>query len=129
MIGIVVGDYQNLSQDIVTRRMRERSEQTGVGIRDESLKSFVILLETDDGLLPSQPVGLFAFSRPVPLGPGWGYMLRVADELQDIPLSDAHMLQQAPGCVWNTGGRCVDLLYREPVDGFLKRHVGISALE
>jgi len=70
MIGIVVGDYQNLSQDIVTRRMRERSEQTGVGIRDESLKSFVILLETDDGLLPSQQVSLFAFSRPVPLGPG-----------------------------------------------------------
>lgn len=97
MVRIVVCEYQDLAQKRLSIALgNSLIELFFRSFLQQILHLFQIVAKLLDALLPS-PVARRRFRVwPVSLRPFWRDMLRIAAELEYVPLSDAHVLEQLP---------------------------------
>src|SRR6267378_1033053 len=82
-----------------------------------------VLLEGAHARLPFFLAWRRLRSRPVSLRPRRRNVLRIASELQDVPLRKAHMFEQHPGSVWEVRDFHARQLHRPIAHGAIETDV------
>ena len=97
VVGIVVGYKQGLAKNCLAVAPGNFGEQIGLGIGDQVEQSFLIGAELLDAFGPGCVAGRDGSFRPVAFGPFGGDVLGVPAEFDNVPLSDAEVLEEHPG--------------------------------
>src|SRR5579885_75329 len=96
VIGVVVGDEEGFAEQRLTGAVGERGEEVGVLLADNPDQGVKSGTEGMDGLVPGCGVGRSGRFWPVAGGKFRGDVLWIARELEDVPLSDAHVFENFP---------------------------------
>src|SRR5581483_10865409 len=106
MIGVMIGDQKRFAQDGLPIAMRNFRVQIGFLVRDEFGHGLQIGAKATQAVVPGCRVSRRRALGPIAFGPGRRLMLRIAAEFQNVPLRDAHVLQQLPRAVRRAGWYC-----------------------
>src|ERR1022692_4332129 len=124
MIGGMVRHHQHLAQNRLAGPVRNARMQIDFRILHHAPYGREVGTERLDAFVPRGIVGGRLRGRPIARGPRRRNMFRFAHEFQDVPLREAHVLQQFPGrvrqparpdtaqCGRQTGDRGVEIQVR-----------------
>lgn len=96
MIRVVVGDQQSFSQNCLPRAVRNFRKEVRFGTGDQLFHRLEVSSEHLETFFPRLRIRRRLCRRPVARGPVRRGMLGIARKLQDVPLRDAHVLEQFP---------------------------------
>jgi formyl-CoA transferase len=106
VVGVVLGDDQELADVGVLGRIGQRRAQRHAGIARDLLERGAVAPERGHRLLPGLRVGLRVLVRPVVVRPRWQAVGLVLDVVEDVALGDPQCARadatacgrSAPGC-------------------------------
>src|SRR5258708_1379482 len=96
MVGIMVRDEQGFAQNSLASAVWNFGEEIRLAVGHKFLHRLEIPRERFQALVPGLGSGRDWRSGPVSGGPVWRNMFGVAREFQNIPLRNAHVLEQFP---------------------------------
>ena len=96
VIGIVVGHQQGFAKQRLSVAMRNRSEKIIGRVFDKLFHFGRVPAERRDTRVPRRRIGGSIALGPVALRPLRRFMLGVAAEFKNVPLSDAQVLEEPP---------------------------------
>ena len=96
MVCVMVGDQQGLAQDGLAIAPGNWCIEVGSGISYQVVYRLEVFSKRLNAVVPCGCVGRRLCFRPVALRPRWRYVLAITAELENVPLCDAHMLEQHP---------------------------------
>ncbi len=102
MVSVVVGNKQRLAENGLPVTVRNWGKQVRRGIGHEVLHSAQVSAEGINAAIPRRRGWWSRSLGPIAVGKLRRDMFRVAAEFKDVPLSDAHVLQEAPRRVRDT---------------------------
>src|SRR5579864_6774863 len=129
MIRVVIGYQQSFAKNRLAVTPWYAGEQIGLRIFYQILHRLQVLPEFLDACIPSSGTGGSFRRGPISFRPFWRSMLRVAAELQNIPLRDAQVLQQHPKRMGKTSRLLSDQVRRNSSNNFVELGVRTAALE
>ncbi|PYO27058.1 MAG: hypothetical protein DMD73_10645, partial [Gemmatimonadetes bacterium] len=129
MVRVVVGEHQRFAQHGLAAAVRDAGEQVGLWVGHEALHGAEVPLHLGHARLPSGRVGRGVLLWPVARRPLRGDVLRALGELDDIPLRDADVLEQAPRSERLPGGPRAPERGRPIADRVSKRDMGVTAAQ
>src|SRR5690242_1835363 len=96
MVGIVVRYQQSFAQNSLPVTPRNPGVEVSFGISYQILHAFQVGAKLLHALLPGGRAGRSFTFRPILIGEFRRNMFRTAAEFHNVPLRDAHVLQQTP---------------------------------
>ena len=99
MVSIVVGHYESLPQNGLSRPMWNSRRQVGSGIADELLHPFAVFREAGDASGPRRVIGRRAVRRPVVVRESKLDVVGLHAEVEDVALRNPQVLDQLPATV------------------------------
>jgi len=125
----MVGDEKDLAQDGLPVSPGNSPVEIGFGMGDEIFDGLQIFLEGRDACGPGLFRGRGFGCGPIFLGPFAGNIFWVAAELEEIPLGQAHVLQEHPCSVGEVSDFDAGELDRPIADGRVKIGVRLIAFQ
>ena len=129
MVGVVIRQQQRLAKHCLTLTVGDRSEQVHCRIHHQALHCIEIVSKSRDGAVPGGITGRTFIVWPVPGGKVWRNVIRVAAELEYVPLANAEVLEQLPGRVRTPRGLDTSKFYPPTGKNGIKAGVRILPIQ
>ena len=129
MVGIVVRDEQGLAEDRLAGPVRDAGRKVRRGIFYQPFHGAEVGLKRLNASVPGGRVGRRVGFRPVAFGKLRRDVLSVAAEFEDVPLRNAHVLEQPPCRKRKSGGADATQLRREVREDLFKGNVRAATVQ
>ena len=129
VVGVVVGNEQSFTQNRLTIAVRYRFAEAGRSARHQPAHRFEIGAKGLYGPGPRRAVGRSLCLWPIAGRPFGRAVRRIAAEFEDVPLSDAHVIDDFPGRVCRAPGSLASQGSGQTFGRRVEARVGSAAVE
>src|SRR5882672_7536863 len=116
----MIGDQESLTKDSLAFTIGNAGKEVRAGIVYKLFHGLEVFPKGFETGVPGGRVGRGVTFRPVAFGKLRRDVLRISTELQNIKLSQAHVLHESPGRMWHAGRLDAAQLGRKTGYGFVE---------
>src|SRR5215831_12480493 len=123
VIGSVIDDEHRLAQNRLAVAVRDAGVEIRLRMLDEGNHLLQVAVVARDGLVPVLLGRLRVAGGPIALREAKLLVVRVPDEIEDVPLCDADVLEQMPEGIRHMGWPPIDVLDGQILHGLRERRL------